>query len=157
MRSGRPFPVWLLAVAVLLAVGWYVLAGSGFAGSVGSGDVVADIPEAGSTAQVDPSLSESQYSGLDPITTAELPVEALETLSLVADGGPFPFDRDDTTFQNREGLLPDQDRGYYREYTVVTPGESDRGARRIVAGADGDLYYTDDHYSSFREIVGVQR
>ena len=57
-----------------------------------------------------------------------------------------------TQIRNREGILPDQSQGYYREYTVPTPGESDRGARRIVGGQDGDRYYTDDHYASFAQI-----
>ena len=56
-------------------------------------------------------------------------------------------------FQNREGILPDRPTGYYREYTVRTPGASDRGARRIVAGSDGELYWTADHYASFAKIV----
>ncbi len=94
-----------------------------------------------------------QFSDLPPILVTELPVEALDTLDLIAAGGPYPFDRDGLTFQNREGLLPDFPRGHYQEFTVITPGESTRGARRIVAGADGELYYTSDHYSSFREIV----
>jgi len=87
------------------------------------------------------------------ITRDELPPEALDTLDLIADGGPFPFDRDGITFQNRERLLPQKPRGYYREYTVITPGESDRGARRIIAGEDGELYYTADHYDSFAWIA----
>jgi ribonuclease T1 len=90
---------------------------------------------------------------LPPILVTELPIEALDTLELIYQGGPYPFDRDGLTFQNREALLPDFPRGHYREFTVITPGESTRGARRIVAGADGELYYTADHYSSFREIV----
>ncbi|MBX3015033.1 MAG: ribonuclease [Caldilineaceae bacterium] len=89
-----------------------------------------------------------------PVTTrAELPPEALDTLDLIATDGPFPFERDGITFQNRERLLPQKPNGYYREYTVITPGESDRGARRIVAGEAGELYYTDDHYDSFSWIV----
>jgi ribonuclease T1 len=92
-------------------------------------------------------------SGLDTIAEAQLPAEALETLELIRDGGPFPFRQDDATFFNREGILPDRPTGYYREYTVVTPGSPDRGARRIVAGADGDRYYTEDHYDSFRQIA----
>ncbi|MEZ5228424.1 MAG: ribonuclease domain-containing protein [Acidimicrobiales bacterium] len=72
-------------------------------------------------------------------------------------GRPVPYSQDDSVFQNREGILPDQPQGYYRRrpvYTVVTRARTgDRGARRIVAGTDGDLYYTDDHYDSFREIV----
>ncbi len=95
-------------------------------------------------------------SGLTPVPVSALPPEALDTLSLIAVGGPFPFDRDNSVFHNREGILPDRFDGYYREYTVITPGEDDRGARRIVAGDDGDLYYTDDHYQSFREIVGFE-
>ena len=83
-----------------------------------------------------------------------IPAEARETLGLMRSGGPFPYDRDGTTFQNRERLLPQQPRGYYREYTVPTPGSRDRGARRIVAGGDPprEFYYTDDHYRSFRRI-----
>jgi len=90
--------------------------------------------------------------GIAVIARDELPPQALDTLTLIAQGGPFPFDRDDITFQNREGLLPKQARGYYREYTVITPGESDRGARRIIAGEAGELYYTADHYASFAWI-----
>ncbi len=85
-----------------------------------------------------------------------LPPEAVETLRLIATDGPFPYDRDGATFQNREGRLPERPRGYYREYTVRTPGEGDRGARRIVTGGDPptDFYYTDDHYRSFRRLDG---
>ena len=96
---------------------------------------------------------EATVSGLPAIAVDQLPAEALKTLSLIDTNGPYPFDRDDLVFQNREGLLPPHPRGHYREYTVITPGEDDRGARRIVAGDDGELYYTADHYRSFREIV----
>jgi len=82
-----------------------------------------------------------------------LPKEALETLALIRKGGPFPHQRDGVVFGNREKLLPARERGWYREYTVRTPGETTRGARRIVAGRDGTLYYTDDHYRSFRRIL----
>jgi guanyl-specific ribonuclease Sa len=83
-----------------------------------------------------------------------LPAEARETLKLIDAGGPFPYRRDGITFQNREGRLPDQPRGYYREYTVPTPGSRDRGARRIVSGGKPPsvFYYTADHYKSFRLI-----
>ncbi len=67
--------------------------------------------------------------------------------------GPFPYDKDGAVFQNREGILPGRQRGYYHEYTVITPGENDRGARRIVTGSRGELYYTDDHYDSFKRIL----
>jgi ribonuclease T1 len=83
----------------------------------------------------------------------QLPREARETLRLIERGGPFPYDKDGAVFQNREGILPSRPRGYYREYTVITPGENDRGARRIVAGERGELYYTDDHYDSFKRIM----
>jgi ribonuclease T1 len=83
----------------------------------------------------------------------DLPREARETLARIKAGGPFPYARDGAVFGNREGLLPKRSRGYYREYTVKTPGAKDRGARRIVAGRSGELYYTDDHYRSFRRII----
>lgn len=94
------------------------------------------------------------------VPLAQLPREARETLALIKAGGPFPYDRDGIVFGNREGLLPKQARGYYREYTVKTPGERTRGARRIVAGEgaardvrrSGEYWYTDDHYRSFRRI-----
>lgn len=95
----------------------------------------------------------ARINGLPTITLDELPPEALDTIDLIDSGGPFPFDKDGSIFQNREGLLPGERRGFYREYTVITPGEDDRGARRIVAGEDGTLYYTDDHYDSFSVIV----
>jgi ribonuclease T1 len=87
------------------------------------------------------------------IAAADLPPEAQKTLSLIQAGGPFPHRQDGQVFQNREGLLPKQARGYYHEYTVETPGSSDRGARRIITGANDEFYYTDDHYASFKAIV----
>lgn len=85
---------------------------------------------------------------------AGFPPEAWQTLELIQRGGPFPYRKDGTTFFNREGLLPDRPRGYYREYTVPTPGARDRGARRIVSGGNPPevFYYTADHYRSFRRI-----
>lgn len=87
------------------------------------------------------------------IPAAELPKEARETLALIRAGGPFPHPQDGKTFQNREKLLPQRERGYYREYTVKTPGARDRGARRIVSGKGGEFYYTADHYRSFQRII----
>ncbi len=81
-----------------------------------------------------------------------LPVEAQETLRLIAAGGPYPYRRDGTEFRNRERLLPTHGDGWYHEYTVPTPGSHDRGARRIVMGNDGQRWYTSDHYGSFRRI-----
>ena len=86
------------------------------------------------------------------IAVADLPAEARQTIALIRKGGPFPYSRDGAVFGNFEKLLPAQERGYYREYTVRTPGAKGRGGRRIVGGRDGELYYTDDHYASFRRI-----
>lgn len=84
------------------------------------------------------------------ICYGDLPSEAHDTLDLIEQGGPFPFEQDGTVFQNREGILPGQDAGYYHEYTVITPGSPTRGARRIVTGEEyKEDYYTADHYASF--------
>lgn len=99
-----------------------------------------------------PTLS-TPVSGLPTVAVAELPVQARQTLALIDKGGPFPYDRDGITFSNAERLLPQKARGYYREYTVPTPGSRDRGARRLVVGSAGDVYYTDDHYASFRQVL----
>ncbi len=92
-------------------------------------------------------------TGMGTISVHDLPPEATTTLELIENEGPFPYAKDGTVFHNYEGLLPKKTDGYYREYTVVTPGSRDRGARRIVAGRDGERYYTDDHYNSFRLVV----
>ena len=88
----------------------------------------------------------------DEIALADLPAEARETIRLIRKGGPYPYAKDGAIFGNREAHLPKQKRGYYKEYTVKTPGQRTRGARRIVAGASGELYYTEDHYNRFRRI-----
>lgn len=96
-------------------------------------------------------------SGLRWIETRDLPREGQRTLELIGAGGPFPYRKDGSTFGNRERLLPPRPGGGYREYTVPTPGEDDRGARRIVCAAqvpaDAECYYTADHYASFRRIA----
>ncbi len=111
----------------------------------------AAIPAAGETATR--AIPARGPSGLPAMAYADLPPQAHDTIVLIDQGGPYPFRQDDGIFQNREGILPAQARGYYREYTVITPGEDDRGARRIVAGSGGELFYTDDHYDSFREVI----
>ncbi|MFE1586920.1 ribonuclease domain-containing protein [Streptomyces sp. NPDC058737] len=84
------------------------------------------------------------------ICYSALPSQAHDTLDLIEQGGPYPFEQDGTVFQNREGILPDQSPGYYHEYTVITPGSDTRGARRIVTGEEyQEDYYTADHYASF--------
>ena len=86
---------------------------------------------------------------------AFLPPEAVVTLRAIERGGPYPYRQDGGVFQNRERKLPPQPRGYYREYTVKTPGSRDRGARRIIAGGQPptEFFYTDDHYRSFRRFA----
>lgn len=100
-----------------------------------------------------PPTRQAPTSGLPTIAVSELPPEGQITLELIAAGGPFPYSQDDQTFQNREGILPSRPYGFYREYTVETPGSPDRGARRLVAGSDGVVFYTDDHYNSFSEVI----
>ena len=107
----------------------------------------------GCAAKPDAASSTDPESGLTMVAVADLPAEARDTLKLIDQGGPFPYSRDGVVFGNFEKILPKQDRGYYHEYTVKTPGESDRGARRIVTGTGGERYYTDDHYKSFRRIA----
>jgi ribonuclease T1 len=92
-------------------------------------------------------------SGLPTVALKALPPEARATIDRIAAGGPYPFDQDGAVYQNRERNLPARPAGAYREYTVVTPGSPDRGARRIVAGDRGELYWTADHYASFARIV----
>ena len=92
------------------------------------------------------------------VVLSDLPGQAQGVMVKIREGGPFRYEKDGSVFGNRERLLPGQKRGYYREYTVPTPGLSDRGARRIVCGGERPripdaCYYTEDHYSSFRLIV----
>jgi len=122
----------LVAVLALALLTWALNQGGGFSGGgrAGQGDPVT----------------------LPSVALTDLPPEAASTVDLIRAGGPFPYDRDGIVFENREGLLPDERSGYYREYTVPTPGASDRGARRIIVGSGGELYWTGDHYRSFERI-----
>ena len=94
--------------------------------------------------------------GLGTVAVGDLPAEARQTLALIREGGPYPYEKDGSVFGNYERKLPRQRRGYYTEYTVRTPRVRSRGARRIIAGGrDGrptEFYYTDDHYQTFRRI-----
>lgn len=98
-------------------------------------------------------LGSAQARGGDEVRSDALPLEARATLLLIERGGPFPYRRDGVTFGNYERRLPAQAHGYYREYTVPTPGLRHRGPRRIVAGRQGERYYSADHYRSFKRIV----
>ncbi|MFD0271854.1 ribonuclease domain-containing protein [Streptomyces sp. NPDC127106] len=92
-------------------------------------------------------------AGMATVRAGELPREARDVLALIDKGGPYPYRQDGTVFGNFEKLLPRQKRGYYHEYTVKTPGERDRGPRRIVTGQGGEFYYTGDHYNSFKAVL----
>lgn len=97
--------------------------------------------------------SPSKINGIAAKQLDQLPPEAVVTIKLIKQRGPFPYRQDGVVFQNRERFLPIHPEGYYHEYTVKTPGSPDRGARRIITGAGGEFYYTDDHYNSFVRII----
>ena len=163
----------VIAVALLLvgfAVGWVARGGStesstpssasiGGAAAVTTGDGTS--PSASTTGPmrttvVPATTLASNCSALpdvDTVSVDQLPSQALDTLDLIAADGPFPYDQDGAVFQNRERLLPKRAAGYYHEYTVITPGSPDRGARRIIVGDCGDKWYTEDHYDSFWLII----
>ena len=126
-------PLWLgMLGVILLAVLTWGLNQGGFSGGGRDGDT-------------DP-------ANLPAVALTSLPAEAQETVTLIDAGGPFPYDRDGIVFENRERLLPSEPTGYYHEYTVPTPGSSDRGPRRIITGSASEMYWTDDHYQSFERI-----
>lgn len=97
--------------------------------------------------------SHGAADGLPTVPLADLPAEARTTVRLIHAGGPFPYSQDGVTYHNYNRLLPRHPDGWYHEYTVRTPGERSRGARRIITGRDGVLYWTPDHYSSFARIT----
>ena len=136
-----------LGLGVVLAVVWWLTQHGGDTTDPGSPS-----PSGGSTYAGTPAGDRDPDSGLPYVAEADLPPEAGETLDLIDAGGPFPYDRDGVVFENRERILPAEQRGYYHEYTVPTPGEDDRGARRIVTGDEGQYYWTEDHYASFERI-----
>lgn len=143
MTRGRRL-VALLAAFLVAAVLWWVQ----------DDDTLSN----GSDQATSSNVGSSDELGIDPdsslpwIAEEQLPAEARDTLELIDNGGPYPYDEDDSTFGNREGLLPDHQQGYYREYTVDTPGLGHRGAKRIVTGSESEYYWTQDHYSSFSRI-----
>lgn len=163
--AGRQRYQWLvLLLAAVLLLAWAVTGGLGGGGTDGdAGPSVAvdrsstsPTPDASGSTGDDPTSGPSTdpASGLPLVRLGDLPPEAARTVDLIDRGGPFPEpEHDGGVFGNREQLLPDEDYGYYREYTVPTPGSSDRGARRIIAGAGGELYWTADHYASFARIA----
>lgn len=153
----RQLAPYLVFAAVILAFFLAEWAGSASPGCTlppeasTAGNPVSSPSTGGSPATV--SEEPAQQSQAGTVSLSSLPKEAADTLRLIKQGGPFPYSKDDTVFSNYEGLLPARSKGYYHEYTVITPGSPDRGARRIVAGAPGEYYYTGDHYASFRRIL----
>ena len=93
-----------------------------------------------------------QQRSIATVNATDLPKEARQTIALIRQGGPYPYRKDGAVFGNFERLLPLHERGYYKEFTVPSPGSRDRGARRIILGKAGELYYTDNHYQSFRRV-----
>ncbi|MEU5696882.1 ribonuclease domain-containing protein [Actinosynnema sp. NPDC020468] len=120
--------------------------------------VGAVLPVTAAPAALSPLAACGDTSGFTRVALSSLPSQATDTVRLIQRGGPYPYPQDNQTFQNREGILPSCATGYYREYTVKTPGSSTRGARRIITGnASPKLYfYTADHYASF-VLVDVSR
>ncbi len=179
-RSGFRKPVIVIAVLLVVIAGWFWQQQRARHDAVGEAppSVAADAGTPGGRSELPLPPIESTRVGADasapvavppppPAATpasspasandalpAFLPPEAHRTLALIARGGPFPNRQDGSVFGNREGRLPSRQRGYYREYTVDTPGLDHRGARRIVTGGQPpvEYYYTDDHYESFRRF-----
>lgn len=150
----------LIAIIVLLGL-WL------WSKRLGNGDADVPVPAPTPAAQVANAVSNeaARAPASDPAARYPdfLPVEAHDVLDRIASGGPFAYRQDGGVFQNRERRLPPRPGGYYREYTVVTPGSDDRGARRIITGGDPpvEYWYSDDHYQSFRRFdvadVGTAR
>lgn len=155
----------LIVLLLALAIGYGInaLRSSGSAPGTARATAASTAPStASSTASstVGPPASASRgtlSSAASSAVRAEVPLSSLpaqvaDTVALIRSNGPFPYSQDGVVFGNNEGYLPARPRGFYREYTVQTPGSADRGARRIITGADGQYYYTGDHYDSFFQV-----
>ena len=139
----------LLVVAIVIA-----LAVSFWPKTVTQPQVTAPVAHPGTS--MGPARTRPDPTGTLP---GFLPREARDLIATIQHGGPFRHRQDGRVFGNRESLLPRKQPGYYREYTVDTPGVDHRGARRIVTGGDPPRfwYYTDDHYDSFRTFEAPAR
>ncbi|WP_030964477.1 ribonuclease domain-containing protein [Streptomyces sp. NRRL S-378] len=149
----RNMPRWLSCSlgAVFLCVALVATAGCGAqrpGPAVASGS--AELSAAPSAA---PDAVPGWAQGMAVVRAEALPRQAQDVLALIDKGGPYPYRQDGTVFGNFEKALPRHKRGYYHEFTVRTPGERDRGARRIVTGEGGEFYYTDDHYQTFKAVL----
>ncbi|HVG25364.1 MAG TPA: ribonuclease domain-containing protein [Thermoanaerobaculia bacterium] len=154
MRRRRTNPLIFVAVALaVLITGWWqqrqhASPHGGTPASPPAGRAASPPPH---SSPAPPTPSSDSASALDRVPESERDA-LLAALALIEQGGPFPHAKDGTVFSNREGALPSRPRGYYREYTVPTPGAKNRGARRVVQGKDGDTWYTNDHYRTFVRI-----
>jgi len=148
--------VFLVAALVVIATGWWqqrsgeAKAPAGTA-TANAGPKASPVPPAQATPTVDDASARADGPALESVPAAERE-GVIETLARIDGGGPFPHRQDGSVFQNREGRLPQRPHGYYREYTVPTRGASNRGARRLVVGSDGDTWYTSDHYRTLVRI-----
>ncbi|MGQ0778374.1 MAG: ribonuclease domain-containing protein [Pseudonocardiales bacterium] len=142
MNSRRRVTAALIGLLVLVAGGWF--------GNQALSSAPVGAPPGGSRPGVVAEV------GLPVRALSQLPPQAAEVWQLIQHGGPFPYRQDGTVFGNRERRLPQRQSGFYREYTVPTPVEPDRGARRLVTGGTAELYYTGDHYVSF-VVVDLRR
>lgn len=137
MNSRRRINAALIGLLLLVAGAWLVQ------------HTVSGQHDAPGLRPADRASTVSSQAGLPVRALSELPPQAAQTWRLIQAAGPFPYRQDGVTFGNRERRLPSRPSGFYHEYTVPTPGESDRGARRLITGGSAELYYTADHYVSF--------
>ena len=151
-RISRAWPMLLLAIALVATALW--LQREPATTADGSSPAIVDGNAREIARERLPPSNPAPSGSTSTAWPAFLPAEARPVLQRIASGGPHPYRQDGSVFQNREGHLPQQARGYYREYTVDTPGLNHRGARRIVTGGrpPAVYYYTDDHYDSFRRF-----
>ncbi len=139
------------AVKTLLAGLLAVVGLIGFqAGAVASAPSAPQVPASAAAQPLAAQPPCGDTSQFEQVNLSQLPPEAADTVDLVKKGGPYPYPQDGQVFDNREGILPECQKGYYKEYTVETPGSDDRGARRFVVGDGGEYFYTEDHYESFK-------
>ncbi|MET9626203.1 ribonuclease domain-containing protein [Lentzea sp. NPDC006480] len=149
MSPGRRLTVALVGLIALVVIGWFVKDNT----SGPAPEVTKPVVTSAAQGEKVPGAN----SGLDIEALSKLPSEAAKTWKLIESKGPFPYPRNDgVTFENREKRLPAQKSGYYKEYTVPTPGSPDRGARRLITGSEKEVFYTGDHYSTF-VVVDVSK
>ncbi|MDF1815591.1 MAG: ribonuclease domain-containing protein [Verrucomicrobiales bacterium] len=79
-------------------------------------------------------------------------IDLAPTLARIKAGKKDSHTNDGSVFGNRERRLPIKERGYYREYVVRTPGIRHAGPQRLIIGGNGEVYYTHDHYQTFKKV-----